>query len=107
MSFELPGGFTAHIANVGIRDTTDDFVVVASERPCTSAAVFTRSRFAGPSLSHAPRGRREGGGGSRRRQTPSPARRRRWVGEGRGEGVFFVGSLAPAVMDNAKAESAR
>ena len=50
MSFELPGGFTAHIANVGIRDTTDDFVVVASERPCTSAAVFTRSRFAGPSV---------------------------------------------------------
>ena len=25
-------------------------MVVASERPCTSAAVFTRSRFAGPSV---------------------------------------------------------
>lgn len=47
---ELPSGFAAHVANVGIRDATDDFVVVASDRPCTSAAVFTRSRFAGPSV---------------------------------------------------------
>ena len=47
---ELPRGFTAHVANVGIQDDTDDFVVVASDRPCTSAAVFTRSRFAGPSV---------------------------------------------------------
>jgi glutamate N-acetyltransferase/amino-acid N-acetyltransferase len=47
---ELPRGFAAHVANVGIRDATDDFVVVASDRPCTSAAVFTRSRFAGPSV---------------------------------------------------------
>ena len=47
---ELPRGFAAHVANVGIRDDTDDFVVVASDRPCTSAAVFTRSRFSGPSV---------------------------------------------------------
>jgi glutamate N-acetyltransferase / amino-acid N-acetyltransferase len=46
----LPRGFAAHVGNVGIRDDTDDFVVVASERPCTSAAVFTRSRFSGPSV---------------------------------------------------------
>jgi glutamate N-acetyltransferase/amino-acid N-acetyltransferase len=46
----LPQGFRAHVANVGIKDDTDDFVVVASELPCTSAAVFTRSRFAGPSV---------------------------------------------------------
>lgn len=46
----LPRGFRAHVANVGIKDDTDDFVVVASEVPCTSAAVFTRSRFAGPSV---------------------------------------------------------
>ncbi len=46
----LPAGFAAHVANIGIRDTSDDFVVVAADRPCTSAAVFTRSRFAGPSV---------------------------------------------------------
>ena len=46
----LPRGFHAHVANIGIKDDTDDFVVVASDRPCTAAAVFTRSRFAGPSV---------------------------------------------------------
>ncbi len=46
----LPRGFTAHVANVGIKDDTDDFVVVAADRPCAAAAVFTRSRFAGPSV---------------------------------------------------------
>lgn len=46
----LPRGFTAHVANIGIKDETDDFVVVASDRPCAAAAVFTRSRFAGPSV---------------------------------------------------------
>jgi glutamate N-acetyltransferase/amino-acid N-acetyltransferase len=46
----LPEGFTAHVANVGIKDDTDDFVVIAADRPCSAAAVFTRSRFAGPSV---------------------------------------------------------
>ena len=46
----LPRGFTAHVANVGIKDDSDDFVVIAAERPCTAAAMFTRSRFAGPSV---------------------------------------------------------
>jgi glutamate N-acetyltransferase / amino-acid N-acetyltransferase len=46
----LPTGFTCHVTNVGIRDTTDDFTVLASDRPCTSAAMFTTSRFAGPSV---------------------------------------------------------
>ena len=46
----LPQGFGAHIANIGIKDDTDDFTVVASDRPCTSAAVFTRSLFSGPSV---------------------------------------------------------
>ena len=47
---ELPRGFRAHVTNIGIKDDTDDFVVLASTEPCTSAAVFTRSRFAGPSV---------------------------------------------------------
>ena len=47
---ELPLGFTAHVANVGIKDDTTDFVIVAADEPCTASAVFTRSRFAGPSV---------------------------------------------------------
>lgn len=46
----LPRGFTAHVANVGIKDESRDFVVVAAEETCPAAAVFTRSRFAGPSV---------------------------------------------------------
>jgi glutamate N-acetyltransferase/amino-acid N-acetyltransferase len=46
----LPRGFTCHVANIGIKDDTDDFVVIAADAPCPAAAVFTRSRFAGPSV---------------------------------------------------------
>jgi glutamate N-acetyltransferase / amino-acid N-acetyltransferase len=38
------------VANVGIKDDTTDFVVVAMERPGAAAGVFTKSRFAGPSV---------------------------------------------------------
>ncbi len=47
---QLPAGFTAHTANVGIKDDTTDFAVVAADRPCVASAVFTKSRFAGPSV---------------------------------------------------------
>lgn len=46
----LPLGFGAYVANVGVKDDTDDFVVVAARRPVPAAGVFTRSRFAGPSV---------------------------------------------------------
>lgn len=46
----LPAGFRAYVANVGIKDTTDDFIVVAGDAPCASAGVFTTSSFAGPSV---------------------------------------------------------
>jgi glutamate N-acetyltransferase/amino-acid N-acetyltransferase len=46
----LPRGFLAHARNLGIKDATLDFVVVASAAPCATSAVFTRSRFAGPSV---------------------------------------------------------
>ena len=46
----LPAGFRAHVANVGIKDDTDDFVVIVADRPCSAAGVFTKSRFAGPSV---------------------------------------------------------
>ena len=47
---ELPAGFSCHVANIGIKDETADFTVIAADRPCPAAAVFTRSRFAGPSV---------------------------------------------------------
>jgi glutamate N-acetyltransferase/amino-acid N-acetyltransferase len=46
----LPRGFSSYVANVGVKDATDDFVVIAAEAPATAAGVFTRSRFAGPSV---------------------------------------------------------
>jgi hypothetical protein len=46
----LPQGFAAHVGNIGIKDHTDDVCVLASDVPCTASAVFTRSRFAGPSV---------------------------------------------------------
>ncbi len=47
----LPAGFGAYVANVGIKDDTDDFVVITSSAGRVPAAgVFTRSRFAGPSV---------------------------------------------------------
>jgi glutamate N-acetyltransferase / amino-acid N-acetyltransferase len=46
----LPSGFHSHVANIGIKDDTDDFVVVAADRPVPTAAVFTMSRFAGASV---------------------------------------------------------
>lgn len=50
MTVPLPNGFRCYVANIGIKDTTDDFTVVASDRPCTSAGMYTKSSFAGPSV---------------------------------------------------------
>ncbi len=47
----LPRGFHCHVANIGIKDSTDDFVVVAADHRCSAAGLFTRSSFAGPSVS--------------------------------------------------------
>jgi glutamate N-acetyltransferase / amino-acid N-acetyltransferase len=46
----LPAGFSCYVANVGVKDDTDDFVVVASDAMCAADGVFTKSRFAGPSV---------------------------------------------------------
>jgi len=50
MSIELPRGFTAHVTNIGIKDSSDDFTLVAADSTCSAAGVFTQSRFAGPSV---------------------------------------------------------
>ena len=49
-SLPLPRGFHAHVANVGVKDATDDLTVVASDGLCVAAGVFTQSSFAGPSV---------------------------------------------------------
>lgn len=46
----LPRGFSAYVANLGVKDDTDDFVVVAADAPVAAAGTFTRSVFAGPSV---------------------------------------------------------
>ena len=46
----LPAGFSCYVANVGVKDDTDDFVVVAAATMCAADGVFTKSRFAGPSV---------------------------------------------------------
>ncbi|HKE99181.1 MAG TPA: bifunctional glutamate N-acetyltransferase/amino-acid acetyltransferase ArgJ [Actinomycetes bacterium] len=45
-----PRGFRVYTANVGLKDGHDDLAVLVSEVPATVSAVFTRSRFAGPSV---------------------------------------------------------
>ncbi|MFC7308367.1 bifunctional glutamate N-acetyltransferase/amino-acid acetyltransferase ArgJ [Streptomyces monticola] len=45
-----PQGFRGVAGRLGVKGGGDDFAVVVSEVPARSAAVFTRSRFAGPSV---------------------------------------------------------
>jgi len=45
-----PRGFRTLVANVGVKDATPDLSVIVADRPCSAAAVFTRSRFQGPSV---------------------------------------------------------
>jgi glutamate N-acetyltransferase / amino-acid N-acetyltransferase len=50
MTTRLPAGFSCYVSNVGIKDDSDDFVVVAADATCAADGVFTKSRFAGPSV---------------------------------------------------------
>lgn len=50
MSGLSPQGFVGWTASLGIKDSLPDFTAVLSTVPATSSAVFTRSRFAGPSV---------------------------------------------------------
>lgn len=47
---EIPSGFRVHVANIGVKDDSDDFVVITADNPVAAAGVFTLSRFAGPSV---------------------------------------------------------
>ena len=50
VTLSLPAGFRSYVTNVGVKDSTKDFTVVAADTPCAAAGVFTQSRFAGPSV---------------------------------------------------------
>ncbi|GAA4690084.1 bifunctional glutamate N-acetyltransferase/amino-acid acetyltransferase ArgJ [Streptomyces youssoufiensis] len=50
MSSPSPRGFRSRTAALGIKDEADDFAVVVSDVPAAVSAVFTRSRFVGPSV---------------------------------------------------------
>ena len=50
MSVSLPQGFRAHVANIGIKDSSDDFTLVVANKVCSATGMFTQSRFAGPSV---------------------------------------------------------
>ncbi len=45
-----PTGFRAHTGHGGLREDGDDISIVVSDRPSVSAAMFTRSLFAGPAV---------------------------------------------------------
>ncbi|HEY4034856.1 MAG TPA: bifunctional glutamate N-acetyltransferase/amino-acid acetyltransferase ArgJ [Ktedonobacteraceae bacterium] len=45
-----PRGFRSCARNIGIRDETLDFTVIASDIPAAAAAMFTQNRFCGPGV---------------------------------------------------------
>ncbi len=45
-----PQGFRSCAKNIGIKDDTYDFTVIASDVPASAAAMFTQSRFSGPAV---------------------------------------------------------
>ncbi len=45
-----PQGFRSCAKNIGIKDNTLDFTVIASDVPAAAAAMFTQSRFCGPAI---------------------------------------------------------
>ena len=50
MTYEFPLGYLAHSSSIGVENHQLHFACVISTRPCSAAAMFTRSRFAGPSV---------------------------------------------------------
>jgi glutamate N-acetyltransferase / amino-acid N-acetyltransferase len=46
----LPAGFAAHTGGAGLREDGDDVAVLFATADCSTAGVFTKSRFAGPSV---------------------------------------------------------
>jgi glutamate N-acetyltransferase/amino-acid N-acetyltransferase len=45
-----PAGFKIHVGSIGIKDDTPDVMIIASTAPTTTAGMYTKSHFAGPSV---------------------------------------------------------
>ncbi len=58
---DLPAGFTAHVANMGVKDDTRDVMILACDRRATVAGMFTKSRFEGPNITLSRRNVADGG----------------------------------------------
>ncbi|MDE0374400.1 MAG: bifunctional glutamate N-acetyltransferase/amino-acid acetyltransferase ArgJ [bacterium] len=46
----FPAGFGLHTGNIGIKDRTEDVMILSAPPGTTAAGVFTKSRFSGPSV---------------------------------------------------------
>ena len=46
----FPKGFALHVGNVGIKDDTNDLMILTCDSQSAAAGVFTQSRFAGPNI---------------------------------------------------------
>lgn len=49
-NISLPLGFHSYVANIGVKDSSQDFTLVVADSSCAASGVFTQSRFAGPSV---------------------------------------------------------
>jgi glutamate N-acetyltransferase/amino-acid N-acetyltransferase len=47
---DLPAGFSVYVANMGVKDESDDVMILVAPETATVAGVFTKSRFSGPSV---------------------------------------------------------
>ena len=47
---DFPQGFTLHVGNMGVKDDTNDLMLLGCIPQTTIAGVFTQSRFAGPNI---------------------------------------------------------
>jgi glutamate N-acetyltransferase / amino-acid N-acetyltransferase len=50
MTTAWPRGFHSYVANIGVKNSDDDFVVITADEAGPASAVFTLSRFAGCSV---------------------------------------------------------
>ena len=47
---DFPQGFTLHVGNMGVKDATNDLMLLNCAPETTTTGVFTQSRFAGPNI---------------------------------------------------------
>ena len=76
----LPLGFRCHVANIGIKDDTDDFVVVVADAPCSAQRRVHPQQLRRAQRARQPPPRRRSPGAGRRRDLQERQRRDRPAG---------------------------